>query len=87
MYILNHCKLHRAIINPGARSKEITSTAFWKTYDVSEQCKESDFAQKKIPRYTADWSRYCYFEFKESEYIKPHQRVVVLMKVNLAPKM
>ena len=51
-------------------------------YNVSEQCKESDFAEKNIPRYTPDWSRYCYFEFTKAEYIKPYQRIIVLMKVS-----
>ena len=65
----------------GAFSKDITATAFWKMYDVSKKCKESEFAEKKIPRYTADWSRYCYFEFTKAEFIKPHQHIIVLMKV------
>ena len=65
----------------GERSKDITYTAFWRLYDVHEQCNESNFAEKSIPRYTSEWSRYCHFEFTKPEHIKPHQRVVLLMKV------
>ena len=62
----------------GAHSKDVTSTAFWKMYDVSESCKESEFAKRII---SIEWSRYCYFEFTKAEYIKPHQHIIVLMKV------
>ena len=65
----------------GACSKDITSTTFWKVYDVSLKCKETDFAENNIPKYTPEWSCYCYFEFTKAEYIKPHQHIIVLMKV------
>ena len=67
----------------GARSRDITATAFWKPYDVTETCKQSEFATKYIPKYSSEWLRYCYFEFTKSEHIKPNQRVIVLKKVSV----
>lgn len=52
-------------------------------YDVTENCSESNFTEKNIPRYTSEWSRYYYFEFNKAEYIKPYQRIIVLMKVRM----
>lgn len=65
----------------GARSKDITTKAFWKLFDVTEKCKLSGFATEKIPGYSAEWIRYCYFELTKPEYIKVRQRVIVLKKV------
>ena len=68
---------HVYCTSKGARSKDITSISFWKMYDVHQQCKESNFAEKNIPRCMSEWSCYYYFEFTKPEYIKPHQLIIV----------
>jgi hypothetical protein len=66
----------------GACSKVITNTAFWKIYNVTEECNELQFLMEKISGYQMEWRQYGYFEFTKPECIKSHQRVIV-KKVNV----
>ena len=50
--------------------------------DVTEECNVLERAVEKMPGFQEKWIRYLYFQFTESEYIKPYQRVIVQMKAS-----
>ena len=73
--------------NEGARSKVITRTAYWKTFDVARECKVSTYMKEMMSEYSVDWIQYGYYEFADYEYIKPDQRIIVLKKVGCNQEM
>ena len=68
----------------GARSKDITAMAYWKSFDVTEECEESKFLKLKMPAFKPGWIRHGYFELTMPEDIKFYQRVIVMKKVSFA---
>ena len=66
----------------GARSKVITTSAYWRLLEVKHVCQESTFLKDNVSGYNVEWIRYGYFEFTQREYIQPTQHVVVLKKVS-----
>lgn len=55
--------------------------AYWRVFDITEECEESQFMKQKMPGFKEGWIHYCYFEFTKSECIKRRQNVMVVNKV------
>lgn len=66
--------------NEGAMSEEVT--AYTKLHEVECECNEVDFAKAHIEGFQDEWRQHLYFEFTKQEYIKPHQRVIVMKKAS-----
>lgn len=67
----------------GARSKNITKIAYWKVFNVTQECKESSFIKEKFLGYNKEWIRYGYFELTNPIHIETTQNFIILKKVDI----